>query len=346
MWPAASQPAPIGIDVGGRFAHAVQLCRAGRRWRVVATASVPRTRPDTKLGSGEAARLASVLHRQGFRGREIVLTLPADDFMACEFELTGRAASTPLAETARTRLAAAYKCAPDAMEVACWAPPQTDARVFAVGCAHAVANNLIDPFESAGFVVRALDVPSWAGARACRPVLTGSGLEPILNISWATAHIVVLYDGTVVHERALAEYGLRQLHASISEAYALEPDVADYILRTYGVSAEAGDDEARPDLAEEVRVHATGVLEALASDLLESMAYTNREYGAPGFQRLLLHGEGAAIPGVGQFLELLLGLDLKVVTPDLVAACDSMPAEYRGSPMMVTACGLGQHPGE
>jgi Tfp pilus assembly PilM family ATPase len=181
---------------------------------------------------------------------------------------------------------------------------------------------------------------------ACRPLLKGRGLEPIVNIGWAAAHIVVLCNGSVVHERSLPEYGLRQIRSSISEAFALEPDVADYILREYGVGADAEERDEAPDLADDVGVQAAGALSGLASELRESIAYTSREFAVSGVERLLVHGEGAAIRGLDRSLGEGLACEVVVVTPERVTAWDSMPEDLRRSPMLVTACGLGQHPGD
>jgi hypothetical protein len=73
--------------------------------------------------------------------------------------------------------------------------------------------------------VRALDVESWAAARACEPIRAGSsGLSALLNLGWTAAHLVVLRDGIVIHERYLSDHGLRNLHAPFSEAFDLDAE--------------------------------------------------------------------------------------------------------------------------
>ena len=76
-WFGPAGRSPIGLDAQGRFINAVQLTGSTRSWRIDAAASVERADPAMPLEAAELVRLTTMLHRQGFHGREVVLAVPS-----------------------------------------------------------------------------------------------------------------------------------------------------------------------------------------------------------------------------------------------------------------------------
>ena len=348
-WLPSSKRTPIGIDAGGRFINAVQLGRAGRGWRIEAAASIARRDSAVPLDVEETVRLVAVLDRQGFRGRAAVLAMPSDSVMTAVLEVPSETAAAPIAQLARLELAAAHKCDPQSLEVACWRLPRPARSagagcISAVACKHHEANGLIDIFEAAGMMVAALDVQSCAAARACAPILAGSsGLAALLNVGWTTAHLVVLCADVVVFERALTEHGLNRLHMVLAGKFDLQPDVADHLIGEIGLT-QAPPGAVRSDLLKAVRGHIAGYLDRLASELRLSLSYAAQEHAKSGVDRLLVHGEGASIPGLADRLSSALDLELRMVAPTDVVECrPSLMATCRW-PILSTALGLAQHP--
>ncbi len=348
-WFGAARRSPIGLDAQGRFINAVQLRGSSRRWRIEAAASVGRVDPSMPLEAEELARLTTMLHRQGFQGRDVVLAVPSERLLTGELEVPiGATAGVRLAK-ARAGLASVHKCLPQDLESDCWDIPKAarakgKSSIIAVACKHAEANDLIDLFEMAGLTVRALDVESWAAARASAPVVGDRGdLVPILNLGWTAAVLVVVHDGVVVYERTLTEHGMNRLHGRLIAKLDMDNEVADHLLHEIGLRADAAGAEEGSELLAVVRSYITNHLDRLIAELNTSLSYAGQEYPDRELDRLLVHGEGAMVPKLVERLGEQLGLATRAIIPTDVARCGRSLAGLGGSPALVTALGLAQH---
>jgi len=351
-WPGTSRRTPIGIDASGRFINAVQLGGSSRKWRVEAAASIPRADSTVPLDVDETTRMVEVLERQGFRGHEVILAMPNDLLLTKVLELPPATPPGPIPQIARVQLAAAHKCDAQTLEVACWnVPKPTRVKaatcVLAVAAKHDEANSLIDIFEAAGMVVRALDVHSWAVARACQPLLTGtSPSAAVLRLGWTTADLVVLCGGVVVYERALAEYGLNRLHMLLTGKFDLDREVTDYIVGEMGLRSDLPGNETRTGLLKAVRSFTIRYFNRMLSELRLSLAYAVQEFAEGSVDRLLIHGEGASIPGLAAHLSSELDMEVRTFAPTDVAECGPSVRDVCALPALSTAVGLAQHPRE
>jgi type IV pilus assembly protein PilM len=350
-WLPRSKRTPIGIDISGRFVNAVQLRQVGRGWSIEAAVSLPRADWTVPLDSDEVARVADVLDRQGFAGRDVVLAMPNEHLMSKVLEVPAQAAPVAVQEIARAELAGAHKCPPDSLELACWRLPrpvrsQGNAAVIALACKQDEANILLDVFEDAGMIVRALDVQSWAMTRALGPILkASSGATAVLNIGWTASFLVVLSGRVVVYERLLAEYGLNRLYMMLTHKFDLEREVADYVLGEIGMQTEPTHDGVRSDLLKSVRGYIVSYLDKLVHELRLSLTYATQEYGDGSIDRLHLLGEGAAIPRLPAHLAAPIEVAVDTVMPANLARCPrSLEAACR-SPHLCIALGLAQHSG-
>ena len=96
-WHALSTHTPIGIDLGGRCIHAMQLARRSRGWQIRAFASLPRGDASAPPSAEEAAQLVDLLYRHGFRGREVVLAVPGSSVLATQLEVSPRTQAAAMA---------------------------------------------------------------------------------------------------------------------------------------------------------------------------------------------------------------------------------------------------------
>jgi Tfp pilus assembly PilM family ATPase len=351
-WQPSSRRTPIGIDVNGRLLHAVQLSHASGGWRIEAAASIPRPVAAGPVDHEDVARLAAVLERQGFHGANVVLAVPTQQLLLCHLNVPAATPDGAIGQIARTRLATSHKCEPEALEVACWelpAPARAKEGRWAqvVGCQTAEANDVIDCFEEAGLIVRALDVESWAAARACEPKRAGSSeLTVLLNLGWTAAHLVVLRGGTVVHERFLSDHGLRNLHAPFAEVFDLDAEVTEYIITEIGLDRDVPEDVGSSEVLDAARQQTAGFLDALAPEVDRSLLYSAQEHGEPVAEPMLLHGEGAAIPGAATRLAKKLRREVETIAPATLARCSGSLSALCASPSLITAFGLAQHQGD
>ena len=348
-WFGAARRSPIGLDAQGRFINAVQLTGSPRRWRIDAATSVGRVDPTMPLEAEELTRLTTMLHRQGFHGREIVLAVPSGRLLTGELDMPVGANAGVRRAKVRARLASLHKCLPQDLESDCWdipKPARADGKssVIAVACKHDEANDLIDLFETAGLSVRALDVESWAAARASAPLVGDHGdLVPILNLGWTAAVLVVVHDGIVVYERTLTEHGMNRLHGRLIAKLDMDRDVADHLLHEIGLRSDAPEAGEGSELLAVVRSYITSHLDRLIAELNTSLSYAGQEYPDCELDRLLVHGEGALVPRLVERLGDQLGLATRTLAPIDVARCGRSLAGLGGSPALVTALGLAQH---
>lgn len=365
---------PIGIDVGSRAVKAVQYERdrwGDGKWQVVAAAQIPRaevsrsspfrsggassqsgpTGNGIPLGAEDVRRLAGTLERQGFSGTDVVLAVPTEKLSTSVLDLPPRASQAPLEQIARMELARAHKCPPDSFEMGCWDLPAaaraTKATpVMAVACSHADAAAIIDPFESEGMNVCALDVRPAALARACQPLLGSPGtLTAILDIGWTVAALGLMHQGIVIYGRTLGDGGTCKLYQTLGNRLNLEDDVIDYLLAESGLG-DTGPDEA--PAATRGPADASGLIaahfEAAVQELKVSLSYAQHQYHETAVSRLLLVGGGARIRGVAGHLSRALGIQTIAAAPAALAACAPGVAAVCGSPGLTLALGLAQFP--
>jgi type IV pilus assembly protein PilM len=339
---------PIGIDIGTRRFKAVQLNATGRQ--LAAAAMPPRAGAGAIPTSDEVHRLAGVLERGGFAGNRVVLGVPAEKLLTSVLELP-RSAGVPMEQLARMELARSHRCAPDVLEMGCWELPAASragksVNVMAVACRHDDATPLLDVFESNGLDVVALDVQPCALARAAELATSdspaaGGSVTAVLNLSWNTAALVLLYQGTIAYERKVAEWGLQKLHQQFSERLNVEAEVVDYLLLELGLDPAAGGDPMPADALALLTDH----VETLAKELSASFAYAGHQYQDAPIGQLLLAGSGAAMPGLDKALgKQFTGITVRRIGPADVLPCAVGHRAAFESPALLTALGLAMFP--
>lgn len=353
----------IGLDLGPRHITAVQLERTGAAastsgWRVAAAARVSRGRPGQPLDAAEAGKLYDTIDRLGFTGADVILAAPADKLLAGALELPPRTAQIPLEQIARVELARTNKCAPESFEMGFWELPSPNragkaSHVMVVGYPHADATALLDLVEHTGFNVVAIDARCRALARACGGLAASPpGLTAIFELGWSSASLVLLHDGVVVSERALAECGTAGLYDAFSTRLRLDPEMTDYLLGEIGLRDQAAGGleganaaaDPRPALPDAARAALSHYADALVRELLVSFSYAARQYTDATVTRLLLAGSGAAVPGLAEFLTKELGLETIAVAPRDIAECPPPLLEACSSPELTPAIGLALFP--
>ena len=115
---------PIGLDVGSHSVKAAQLRHQGERWTVDRLAVSPRLSPSKPIDGAEVARIGSVLGRLGFRGHQLVLSLPPQLTLTAMLDLPPRAPGVPLDQIARTEFARMHSRQPDQLETSFWDLPE------------------------------------------------------------------------------------------------------------------------------------------------------------------------------------------------------------------------------
>ncbi len=123
----------------------------------------------------------------------------------------------------------------------------------------------------------------------------------------------------------------------------MDRDVADHLLNEIGLRSDAPEAAEGSELLAVVRSYITNHLDRLIAELNTSLSYVGQEYPDCELDRLLVHGDGALVPRIVEWLGDQLGLATQTLAPRDVARCGRSLAGLGGSPALITALGLAQH---
>ena len=343
---------PIGIDIGTRCVKAAQLERTKGGWRIAAAAAFAHPGEDTPPPDAIANRIAEILGRQGFTGKDVVLAVPAAQLILNTLELPPRGSGAPLEEIARTELARAAKVGPDAIEARLWDLPDPARAANASHCMaaairHADADALLDVLERHALRVCALDIQAWALCRACLPITRQSdGLSCILDMGWTSALLTLVQRETVVYQRTLNESGLGTLRSAIAARFDVPGDVAGHLLDTL----MADEPSRRPARYEHLNQDMSAVLashlDAMLDELRVSLTYASHRYPTSPVTQLLLTGGGAGLVDLPERTERQIGIPARRVDPSELMDCQPAIRGRCNRPLLMTALGLAQHSGD
>jgi Tfp pilus assembly PilM family ATPase len=334
VWPILTSCPPIGVDVGERSIKAVQFARGGRRPQICAATSVERQGGGAGIAGPELRQLRQRLGSAGFRGHSLALAVPGEKLLTGIMELPPASSGAPIEMLARSELARMHKCDPQSFEMASWrlpAPARAANTTFVMGaaCTHADADSLLECFEAEGLRVERLEIQSQALARACGPLLRSTrGLAGILDIGWAAARLVLLYDRVVIYERKLPKSAYGALVGELAGELDVDAPQAEKMLcgssqpGAHAQAIDAARQRYAARLAEEMRI---------------PLSYVSNQYADAAADQLLLVGGGAGLDGLaGQLADAMDWPVRPVAAADLAEWAAPTKADC-GSTMVVAA---------
>lgn len=343
---------PIGLDLGSRRVHAVQLTRLPRGWKLACCASMPHFGLETLTDPQAVARLRGSLMRQGFTGKRIVMSVPRPSLVASTVDIPAQAQGIPVHEIAHVELARRAGCDPNAITSAAWRLPgrgtESGTQAMGVACRNEDTDAFIDPFEAEKSHVEAVDYEGGAMLRACRLITgTGRGLVAAVNLDWSSALLVLGFQQTVVYQRVLPELGLERVEEALKEQNGIDDELASYVIGRLGFKTDSNSSQASGAVAADGRRLLGTYVKSIADEISTSFQYAQHAFAdQQGDPRVLFMGAGAAVPGLGDVAKSAVGFDTRVVTPgDLVSWSGDMETGAC-DPAMVTALGLAQYFGE
>lgn len=329
----------IGLTVTGSQVRAAQLRREGGRWKVARVLSLPRLSPGDEFDATEACRIAGVLERQGWAGREVVLALPNELLIRGLIEVKAGvdddAFLLAAQEVERTEglLAGEY-------ELAAWHPVEgaTAGKVSLVcvtGARHDAVETISDAFATSGYHLKAVDSRAMALSRCVEA--KGPGLTAVLDITMSNTELV-LFDGRgVVYQRGLLELGLQHVRLGLVEA-GLDGPAADHFIHAVGLGSEALCQPTDASLTQVMHTYT----QALLDEAEPALSYVARMLPSKPVKRLLVVGDGAEVPGLAEAVAKRLGLDLMAQQG---AALDIASGEAGLQAAFAVPMGAAMHPG-
>jgi Tfp pilus assembly PilM family ATPase len=301
--------------------------------------------PSEPLTTNEAARLLEALGRQGFAGRDLVLSAPHDAVLSGMIELPPSVEDVPLEKLARVEFARINRIESNQFEMACWplpSGPRGGARqAMAVGCLHERSHVYMNHFESAGWRVRAIDTGANAAARAIEPLVKNhDDITGLIDIGWSGAQMVVLHQGVAIYSRMLNDMGLAGVHALLRRRGDFDVAVADWLLETIGLAGPdtPGLDDRQRSCATEVGAVLGIYTENLANHIGAALNYAEHRYPDARVQDLFVSGGGALTRGLVEHLGHSLDTRVSMAIPSGL----TMGAEVQDSisPVTLGAYGL------
>ena len=365
---APARLGPIGLTIGSRYIGAAQLAHGRGRARLHAAAWIEREQAgdrwpsQARLSLREAQVLAGALARQGFSGGRITLAVGSGDAPTTMLELPPRGSGAPLEQIAALEIARVQRLEAGSFEVAMWDLPASGARstgttALAVACPHALAEEILAPFDSQGLVVASLDAGCRCLARALEGLLPRRGTSPTLSaiahVGWESTQVVVVWTPSgadpsparhVVYERAITEIGLWSAYASLRDRHHLGVHAVDGArAELRGIEVMTRDEETgarsvRGAIAE-VRRAFDEFLARVGAETQRSLSYAARRFPMAATGEVLACGEGALLPWCGVRLQAGVGASVRVAElGQVVQVPDSLEA-FRLSPTLVAAAG-------
>jgi len=310
---------PIGVDIGSRMIHAVQLNDRGAPMHRVAMA---RAHPGGPFDADEALRLAEVLIRRNIPGDRLVLAAPPDLTLNASLELPPRSSGAPLEQIARAESARMHNVTD--FEMAFWSIPEPARAAsasygIATICPHERAENLLAAFDSTPFIPEAIDLPAWAFARAAAPRLDPGNVSAVLDLGWSRGELIALHGETVIVQRPLPEAGVHSAHGALLRELDLDAELAEIITEQIGFDGEI--EGAEPGAMQIVRDALTAHAERTIAEVRSSLSYVSHRYPDARLSGVLLVGGGAAMPGLRGRIAAALPCPVETLTPATLAPC-------------------------
>jgi len=337
---------PIGLDIGRCALRAVQLGKVRGKRVVAASASIGRARPGEPVDQAELLRLSRVLTRQGFVGRKIVLAAPADRVMSAVLEVPPHESGAPYGLIVSQEFARLHGNAPNGFETSWWGVPQparvSSERVMAVGCLTVDTDPLLNELEACRYDVAAMDFGLCALVRACADQLgTGDALSAVLDMGWGSARLALVHQSVVVFDRTLPGLGLDVLHERVRQSLGIEPEEADCLLESVGLSETSKTEDRTKAVIPLLTPLLTGHLNEIVKELKASFEYASHQYPDARTHSLVLAGGGGAIPGVVAYLDTLLVPRVQLAGAGaLLSNLEGLSNLPCDPPLMATAIGL------
>lgn len=342
-------PGPIGVTFDSRWIRAAQVRRHGAGWEAVALLRLERRGEGLArvLGPADGEVLGGALARQGFAGGRVVIAGSSLVVPLMGLDLPPRSSGAPLGQIAAMEVARAQRLGEGTFALATWDLPEGQGRggrgeqtsVMAAFCPYGVGEGLCAALDGTGREVVALESEAHAAVRALGPLMEGAGCVAMVRCGWDELEVCLVASGrTLVFHRSIPEQGLSALYRATGQRTGLRREVVDVLLEGLG---EAPREERRSGemIRREVARCAGEHVQASAVEVQRSVSYAAGRLGLGEVRGVLLDGEGASLPGLGEAIGGRLAASWRVASAGSLVGLAPGLARFASCPALAGALG-------
>lgn len=350
--PAGRSSGPVGVDFADGAVRLAQVER-GPDGPVLSATAIVEYDGDRAALWDDPRRLRALirvaLKRGGFRGRDVVSTLPSAlvRTMVVNYKADSEAHITAaVVAVVRERLKGELdQSVLDFVPVRLADDAKGSGSAIVAVASRAEATAWCDRLRAAGLVPTALDLPAAALARLAR-ASHGPGADSalVLSMQSESSFIVAMHGGRLIVLREI-EVGMRRMVDALAGALDLDRASATSLLR--GDTLWQGEsDVGLPDAVEAARVVddvLRPVLTELVAEIDRTLVYLASKTRGGTVGSLYLEGRAAAYPSVANHVRRHIGLPVDVLDPARILALGPrLEARGKGAARadLALACGL------
>ena len=306
----------IGIDLDvaeiriAQIQHDADGCRV-RTAIAISTEKVLSGTPGDFRGLGE--RMRKVLRSIDFRGNRCACLLPRSTYLVDGFDLPESSTLT-LRDDVITQFMRRNSVSEADYLIDFWTTPVAEEKsrwVQVVAIEHAVVENFAAEIRIAGLTLECIDSPVTAASR-CPRLLGPSSLkddEPLAVVNWSdsAAVLTLVSHGIASFHRSFRASGYSECRKAVAAGFDVNPHDADVLLCRYGLP------DSKQTTAQ-MRISTTlfGILREplrrFRDELERTIAYLRHKPALLPPSRLLLIGDGAAMPHIDEWISDDVGL--------------------------------------
>lgn len=315
----------IGLDIGVGSVKAVSISKQNDKLVLDAIGEVSSPRVnwldgDQKAISEVADSIKKLLNDVKIKPKKVVTSLPED-------EVVSRLIRLPPLKESEIKDALRYEAETfipyplDQVSIDYEIVEEDSAgrlAVFAIAARNQLINSYVKLFKTLNMEILALESPAVAIRRIVSNSVSDTAGMLVVDMGEKYSDIVSINSGKVYFTRAMSVGG-ESLTRAISVNLGLDMASAEEYKKAYGMK--------EMELEGKIKAAILPVFTSMAEEIRRALASFREEQGKAA-DLLVLSGGGATLPGLGEELSKLLGIEVQVIQPFIKMVTDKLSLPF------------------